>query len=661
MTVKQVTNRLVNPSISDIFQTSAANNFDYCSTNYNWSIEQSKDLYGINKWGNSYFGINNLGHVTVSPLGFRGGTLDLFHLVQDLKARNISLPLLIHFPDILGDRIDQLHSCFAHAIAQYGYEGSYQGVFPIKVNQQRYVVESVVNSGKKYQYGLEAGSKPELLIALTQMKDSNAFLVCNGYKDKVYIETALLARRLGYQTIVVIEQLSELDLVIDIAKSLGIKPVIGLRAKLSCKSNSHWGSSAGDRAKFGLTTTEIIKSTNRLQKEGMLECLQLLHFHIGSQISAIAAIKNALSEASQIYLNLCRLGANMKYFDVGGGLGIDYDGSQTSFYSSKNYSMQNYANDVVAEISIACKNHNLQPPIIISESGRAIASHQSVLLFDILGVDEIDNFDDGIEITNSHSIVNEIYNIYQSIDETNFQESYNDVLQVKKEVESLFSLGYLSLQERAKAECLFWRCCQLIQTLVKDRPDVSDDLKELDEILASIYYSNFSVFQSAPDSWAINQLFPIMPIHCLDEKPTELGIIADITCDSDGRIAKFIGRQNVKTYLELHKWQPNRPYYLGMFLSGAYQEILGSLHNLFGDTNVAHISLCSDGYHVEHVVKGDSIAEVLRYVQHNDQDMIESMRQETERAFKEKRTTLQESLLLLEHYKNTLDSYTYLT
>jgi arginine decarboxylase len=499
------------------------------------------------------------------------------------------------------------------------------------------------------------------LIALAQLKDSNALLICNGYKDKGYVETALLASRLGYNAVVVAEQLSEIPLVIEVALSQGIKPVIGIRAKLSCKGDNRWSSSAGDRAKFGLTAGEIIKAVEQLRAAGMLGALQLLHFHIGSQISAIAKLKDALSEASQIYVNLCLLGAPMQYFDVGGGLAIDYNGSQTSLPASKNYSMQNYANDVVAAIKIACETKNLKFPIIISESGRAIVSHQSVLIVNVLGVDQVEKSDDNnIDINNCHSLVKEIAEIYASINETNFQETYHDVLQVKKEVESLFSLGYLSLQERAKAEGLFWKCCQRIQTIVRDLDHVFDDLEKLNELLASIYYCNFSVFQSVPDIWSIGQLFPIMPIHCLNEKPTELGIIADLTCDSDGKIAQFIGLVEAKPHLELHKWQEGKPYYLGIFLNGAYQEIMGSLHNLFGDTNAVHVRLDSEGYHIEHVVRGDSMDEVLKYVQYDSKNMIENLRQKTERALKEKRFTIKESWLFLKHYEDALNNYTYL-
>ena len=428
----------------------------------NWSIQDSKELYGLNRWGQPYFDINALGNITVFSQSNSGKKLDLLKLVKELEARNLNLPLLIHFPDIIADRLEQLNTCFTKAITKYEYEGKYQGVFPIKVNQQRHIIESIVHFGNKYQYGLEVGSKPELLIALAQLKASDSLLICNGYKDRLYIETALLAYRLGYNIIIVAERLSEIQRVIDIALEYGIQPVIGIRAKLSAKGDNRWGNSSGDKAKFGLSVAEIIEAVETLRTADMLNALQLLHFHIGSQISAIATIKDALSEASQIYVNLCQLGAPMKYFDVGGGLAIDYDGSHSNCPASKNYSMQNYANDVVAAIKIACDSRNLGVPTIISESGRAIASHQSILVVNVLGVDTVEKFNHTLkvdDINNAHILIQEIAEIYGTINETNFQESYHDAVQIKKEAENLFSFGYLSLSERGKVESLFWQCC----------------------------------------------------------------------------------------------------------------------------------------------------------------------------------------------------------
>uniref|UniRef100_B8HUP8 Biosynthetic arginine decarboxylase n=1 Tax=Cyanothece sp. (strain PCC 7425 / ATCC 29141) TaxID=395961 RepID=B8HUP8_CYAP4 len=625
-----------------------------------WTIEDSENLYRIQGWGDPYFSINAAGHVTVSPKGDRGGSLDLFELVNALKLRNIGLPLLLRFTDILEDRIERLNACFAKAIARYNYAGNYRGVFPVKCNQQRHLIEDLVRFGKPHQFGLEAGSKPELLIALATLNTPGALMICNGYKDREYIETAILARRLGQTCIIVLEQIEEIPLVIAISRRLGIEPILGVRAKLSTKGIGRWGTSAGDRAKFGLTVPEILTAVEELRSAGMLHCLQLLHFHIGSQISAIGVIKDALREASQIYVELVRLGAKMQYLDVGGGLGVDYDGSKTNFHASKNYSMQNYANDVVAEIKEACAARQLPVPTLISESGRAIASHQSVLIFDVLGTSEILSTEPEPAQDEDHSIIRELYDTYLNISTDNYQEAYNDALQFKEEATSLFNFAHLSLTERARVEKLFWNCCARILTIARQQEYVPDDLEDLERIMASIYYINLSVFQSVPDSWAIDQLFPIMPIHRLDEEPTQRAILADLTCDSDGKIDQFIDLRDVKSVLELHPLQPGQPYYLGLFLSGAYQEIMGNLHNLFGDTNAVHIHLTPKGYQLEHVVRGDTMREVLGYVQYDAEDLLENIRRQCENALEEDQITLEESQRLLENYERSLRSYTYL-
>jgi arginine decarboxylase len=627
-----------------------------------WTIENSEELYRIQGWGDPYFSINAAGHVTVSPQADRGGSLDLFELVESLKLRNLSLPILIRFSDILEDRLERLNACFAKAIARYNYDGVYRGVFPVKCNQQRHLVEDLVRFGKPHQFGLEAGSKAELLIALATLNTPGSLLICNGYKDREYIETAMLGQRIGQLPIIVLEQVEEVELAIEASRHLGIRPILGVRAKLSNKGVGRWGGSAGDRAKFGLTILEILNVVERLKQANMLDCLQLLHFHIGSQISAISVVKDALREACQVYVELAGLGANMQYLDVGGGLGVDYDGSKTNFYASKNYSTQNYANDVVAEVKEACKARELPVPTLISESGRAIASHQSVLVFDVLGTSNVPA-EATIEPPSEeeHAIVQELYETYLGIHLHNYQEAYNDALQFKDEAISLFNFGYLSLTDRAKVERLFWACCRKIQTIVRNEEYVPDDLEDLDRMLASIYYINLSVFQSVPDTWAIDQLFPIMPIHRLNEEPTCRGTLADLTCDSDGKIDQFIDLRDVKHVMELHPLKPGEPYYLGLFLGGAYQEIMGSLHNLFGDTNTVHIHLTPKGYQIEHVVKGDTMREVLSYVQYDSEDLIENIRRRTEQALQDRRITLQESQLLLQHYEHSMSRYTYLT
>jgi arginine decarboxylase len=619
-----------------------------------WTIEDSEELYRIQGWGEPYFSINAAGHVTVSPQGDRGGSLDLFELVEALKRRNLGLPILIRFSDILEDRLERLNACFARAIARYNYDGVYRGVFPVKCNQQRHLVEDLVRFGQPHQFGLEAGAKAELLIALATLSTPGALIICNGYKDQEYVETAMLSQRLGQTPIIVLEQLEEVDLVIAASRHLNIRPILGVRAKLSSKGIGRWGGSAGDRAKFGLTIPEILSAVERLKQADMLDCLQLLHFHIGSQISAISVVKDALREACQIYVELVGLGATMGYLDVGGGLGIDYDGSKTNFPASKNYSTQNYANDVVAEVKEACAARDLPVPTLVSESGRALASHQSVLVFDVLGTSEAP-YQDPIEAptADDHALLRELYDTYRSIGSRNYQEAYHDAVQFKEEAISLFSFGYLSLTERAKIERLYWSCCRRILDIVRHEDYVPDDLENLEKSLASIYYINLSVFQSAPDSWAIDQLFPILPIHRLDEEPTCRGTLADLTCDSDGKIEQFIDLRDVKPFLELHAPKPDEPYYLGMFLGGAYQEIMGNLHNLFGDTNAVHIHLTPKGYQIEHVVKGDTMTEVLGYVQYDSEDLIENIRRRTEQALQDNTITLEESQLLLQHYEHT--------
>ncbi|MFM9265940.1 biosynthetic arginine decarboxylase [Tychonema sp. BBK16] len=625
-----------------------------------WTIEDSEKLYRIQGWGEPYFSINAAGHVTVSPKGDRGGSLDLCELVESLKQRNLALPLLIRFSDILEDRIERLNSCFARAIARYNYKNVYRGVFPVKCNQHRQLVQDLVRFGKPHHFGLEAGSKPELMIALATLKTPGALLICNGYKDRQYIETAILAQRLGQTSVIVLEQIEEVELAIAASKELGIKPILGVRAKLSTTGVGRWGGSTGDRAKFGLTIPEIVRAVEELKKAGMLDCLQLLHFHIGSQISSISVIKDAIREASHIYVELAKLGANMNYLDVGGGLGVDYDGSKTNFHASKNYNMQNYANDVVAGVKDACDERKIPVPIIISESGRAIASHQSVLVFDVLGTSEVLREVPEPVDENAHQIPRNLYEIYQSISPENYQEVYHDAIQFKEEAISLFNLGYLGIAERAKTEQLYWACCEKIQAIAREKEYVSDDLEDLEKVMASIYYINLSVFQSVPDSWAIDQLFPIMPINRLDEEPTQRGTLADLTCDSDGKIDQFIDLRDVKSVLELHTLKPGEPYYLALFLGGAYQEIMGNLHNLFGDVNAVHIQLTPSGYHIEHVVKGDTMKEVLSYVQYDAESLIESIRRQTEEALRQNKITLSESQLLLQNYERSLTQYTYL-
>ncbi|NCO76212.1 MAG: biosynthetic arginine decarboxylase [Cyanobacteria bacterium] len=641
-----------------------------------WTINDSNKLYQIEGWGEPYFAINEEGNITVSPRG-NDYKIDLFNLVESLKKRDIHLPLLIRFSDMLDDRLKRLHECMNEAISRYNYKNVYRGVFPVKCNQHRQLVEAIVEYGKPYKFGLEVGSKPELMIALATLdidKTGETLLICNGYKDEDYLETALLAQQLGHNLIIVIEQISELFIILKLSKKLQLKPQLGVRAKLQSKGSGHWGNSTGEKAKFGLTIPEIVTVINKLKNDHKLDCLQLLHFHIGSQISSIAVIKDAIREASQIYVQLSKMGAGMKYLDVGGGLAVDYDGSKTNFYASKNYNMQNYANDIVAAIQEACDENAILPPILVSESGRAIASHQSVLIFNVVSSNNPPLEVPEKSVEKEHLIIRNLWETYNSIDAENYQEMYHDAVQFKEEAISLFNFGYLNLSERAKAEKLYWGCCHKIYEITKNQTYVSDDLNELNDLMIATYYMNLSVFQSAPDAWAIDQLFPVLPIHRLNEKPTMKAILADLTCDSDGKIDKFIDLLDVKNYLELHTLEAQenininnsentdfKPYYLGMFLVGAYQEIMGNLHNLFGDINVVHIESKEDNYIIKYVVKGDTVTEVLQYLEYSAEDLREKLRCLTEKALKENQIDLEKSQLLIKNYDENLRSYTYLS
>jgi len=626
-----------------------------------WTVADSAALYRVDGWGDPYFSIGPGGDIIVTPRGGDGPAINLHQLVKDLQMRGLSLPLLIRFSDILADRIRRINESFQEAIAEYSYSGDYRGVYPIKVNQQRHIVEELIEHGRPYHLGLEAGSKPELLVAVALLNDPEALIVCNGFKDQEYIETALLARRLGKTPVIVIERFAELGVVLRAVEKLGIEPVLGVRAKLGTRGNGRWGDSTGDAAKFGLTAAEIVDVVRTLRDAGLLHTLRLLHFHMGSQISQISVIKAALREAAQLYAELAAIGAGMGYLDVGGGLGIDYDGSKTDFHASKNYNVQEYAYDVVAAVQSACERRGVPPPTIVSESGRAMMAHQSVLVFDVLGVSSIlPQAEPERPDPSDPELIHDLYETYGTIDAENFQEAYHDAVEAKEQSLTLFSLGYLNLEQRARVERLFWATCLRILTLLRDMAHVPEELENLEEILSGVYYGNFSVFQSVPDSWAIDQLFPIMPIHRLDEEPSRRGTLADLTCDSDGRIDQFIDLQDVKHILELHPFN-GEPYYLGIFLTGAYQEILGALHNLFGDTNAVHVHVTEGGYRIEHVIKGDTMAEVLRYVQYDGEQLLDDVRRASELAFQEGRMTLDQARTLLGHYESSLRGTTYLT
>jgi arginine decarboxylase len=625
-----------------------------------WTTSDSASLYNIAGWSGGYFRINDSGHIEVTPSGPEGPSVDLYDLVLDLKRRGLGLPLLMRFSDILDSRVKALFGCFDSAIREYGYRGRYRGVYPIKVNQQHQVVEELVRFGRPCGLGLEAGSKPELLAGLALLDSPDALLVCNGYKDVEYMETALLSQKLGRYPIVVIDRYRELDLVLQVARRLGIRPHIGVRAKLTTRGAGKWMESTGDRSKFGLTATEIVLLVDKLREAQMLDCLELLHFHIGSQISAVRAIKDAMTEACRIYVELARAGAGLKFLDAGGGLGVDYDGSSTNWQSSTNYTMQEYANDVVTAIQDACETAGIAHPDIITESGRALVAHHSLLVFNILDVNEVLEGQAPPRVDRKeHAIIRQLTEAWRSVSRKNFQEVYHDALQLKEEATSQFNLGLLDLRGRARVEQLFWGCCEAILKIIRELEYVPDDLEGLEKGLADTYYGNYSVFQSVPDHWAVKQLFPIMPLHRLGERPTRRGIIADLTCDSDGKMDQFIELRDVKNSLELHAVD-GKPYYLGVFLVGAYQEILGDLHNLFGDTNAVHIAVDQHGYRIDHVVEGDSVTEVLGYVQYQRQQLVQRMRQANEEALRRGLLTFEESALLMRRYDEGLSGYTYL-
>jgi arginine decarboxylase len=625
-----------------------------------WSIQDSVELYNIRNWGRDFFRINERGNVEVTPAGPRNGGIDLKALCDDLTRRGISMPILVRFTDILRMRITALAKAFHSAIREYEYKGQYRGVYPVKVNQQRHIVEDLVRFSEPFHMGLEAGSKPELLIVLALSNDPQALIVCNGYKDEEFIETALMARKLGRNPIIVVEKFSEFKLICDVSERMGIRPTVGMRAKLATKGSGRWEGSAGDRAKFGLTVGEMVEGVAYMRSRGFLDCVQLLHFHIGSQVSSIRSIKGALKEAGRIFVELHGLGAPMKYFDVGGGLGVDYDGSRTNFESSVNYTVDEYAADVVAAVSEACDEKGVPHPNIVTESGRATAAHPSVLIFNVLGSPEFPSEREVTVVEDDPEVLHELKEIHDGLTRKNFQEAYHDVVAAKEDLLSRFNLGLLNLQQRARGERIFWQTCQKILHIVRQMDYVPDDLEGLEKALADTYFGNFSVFQSAPDSWAVDQLFPVMPIHRLNEEPTRRGIIADITCDSDGKIDRFIDLRDVKDVLALHPLN-SESYLLGIFMVGAYQEILGDLHNLFGDTHAVHVSLDDDGnYSIDHVIEGDTVTDVLKYVQFGKSDLVRAVRRATEHALKEGRMTMEEAARMITAYQSGLEGYTYL-
>ncbi|MGA8028751.1 MAG: biosynthetic arginine decarboxylase, partial [Bryobacteraceae bacterium] len=625
-----------------------------------WTTTDASELYDVASWGKGYFSVGDNGSLFVHPTKEAKRSIDLKQLVDTLQWRGISLPILIRFADILKHRLGEMYQAFDSSMKEHGYQGGYCCVYPIKVNQQRQVVEEVFNFGRGYHFGLEAGSKPELLAVLA-IADNETPIICNGFKDDEYIEMVMLAKKIGRRITPVVEKFTELELIAKRAEQVGVKPNIGLRVKLASRGSGRWKSSGGYRSKFGLTVSEALKAVEFLKERGLESCLQLLHFHLGSQITNIRQIKAAVMEASRVYVELKRAGAGLCYMDVGGGLGIDYDGSQTDFESSVNYTLEEYARDVVYHIQNVCDEAEVAHPNIITESGRAVAAYHSVLVFNVLGVSGFGEEDLPSSVPeDSEQPLIDLFETHRSLNKKNLLETYHDAQQALDSALNLFSLGYLTLGQRSLAENFYWAICRKILKFAGELEYFPEELEGLDGMLSDTYFCNFSIFQSMPDSWAVKQLFPIMPIHRLNEPPTRHAVLGDISCDSDGKVDQFIDRRDVKKTLALHPFN-NGSYILGAFLLGAYQEILGDLHNLFGDTNAVHVSLDEHGEVVlETVVQGDTVREVLNYVQYNTQTLLDQFRKDVETAVREQRIGYEESGHLLKFYEEGLQGYTYL-
>lgn len=626
-----------------------------------WRIEDSAELYNINGWGINYFSINEKGNVVVTP---RRGCqpVDLKELIDELQLRDVSVPVLLRFPDILDSRIEQMSSCFKIAAEEYGFKGQSFTVYPIKVNQMRPVVEEIVSHGKKFNIGLEAGSKPELHAVIAINTDSDSLIICNGYKDESYIELALLAQKMGKTIFIVVEKLNELKLIARVAKRLRVKPLIGIRVKLASSGSGKWEDSGGDVSKFGLTSSELLEALDFLEKNKMQETLRLVHFHIGSQVNKIRRIKIALREAAQFYVQIRKLGFEIDFVDVGGGLGVDYDGTRSSNSgSSVNYSIQEYVNDATFAMVDACDKNELPHPNIITESGRSLTAHHSVLVFEVLESASLPVWEDGEEVQeDDHELLHELYNAWESLNQSKMLETWHDAQQIREEALDMFSLGMLDLQTRARIERLFWSVAREIHQMASEMKRPPEELLNLPKLLSDKYFCNFSLFQSLPDSWAIDQIFPIIPIHRLDEKPDRTVTIQDITCDSDGKIDNFISTRNFSHHLPVHSMRARESYYIGVFLVGAYQEILGDLHNLFGDTNAVHVSVDEKGYYIDQIIDGETVAEVLDYVQYNSKKLVRTVETWVMTSVKQGRITAEEGKEFLSNYRSGLYGYTYL-
>ena len=627
-----------------------------------WRIEDSIELYSINGWGINYFHINDKGHVVVTP-DKDGVEVDLKEVMDELSLRDVSSPVLVRFPDILDNRIEKMATCLKQAAEEYAYTAESYIVYPIKVNQLSPVVEEVISHGKRHNLGLEAGSKPELHAVLAMNMESDSIIICNGYKDQSYIELALLAQKMGKRVFVVVEKLNELEIIARVAKKLNVRPNIGMRIKLAASGSGKWEESGGDASKFGLSCGELLTALDFISEQGMKDCLKLIHFHIGSQVTKIRRIQNALREASQFYVQLVKMGYGVQFVDCGGGLGVDYDGSRSAnSESSVNYSIQEYVNNCIYTFSEISRSNNIPQPNIITESGRSLAAHHAVLILDVLGTVELPVMPEEFEVSQTdHPLAKDLYEIWDNLSTRSMLEDWHDAQQIREEALDLFAHGLLDLKTRAEIERMFWAVANETSTLARTVKHAPEELRTLDKLMADKYFCNFSLFHSLPDSWAIDQLFPIMPIHRLDERPDRLGTIQDITCDSDGKITNFVTHQSVSHILPLHSLKPKGgAYYIGVFLVGAYQEILGDMHNLFGDVNAVHITIENGRYKINHVIDGETVADVLSYVQYEPKRMVRSLEIWAKKAVQEGKITLEEGKEFLSTYRSGLYGYTYL-
>lgn len=630
-----------------------------------WDVEAAVTTYNVDGWGGGYFDINAAGNAQVRPLQDGGSAIDILEVVNEARARGLGFPLVVRFQDLLRHRVEAVNRAFQGAMAEFGYRNQYRGVFPIKVNQLREVIEEIVDAGQEFHFGLEAGSKPELIAALAMHKDPESLIVCNGYKDRAYIRSAMLGRRLGKSVVIVVEKIEELQQTLRIAKEVGVEPHIGIRVRLHSKGSGKWTTSGGEDAKFGLDTASLVCASELLKAEGLAHCLKLVHFHVGSQVPDISTIKRAVREAARYYAKLSKLGHALGYLDVGGGLGVDYDGSRTSFDSSTNYTLQEYANDVVWNIMDVCDSEGVPHPAIVSEGGRAIVAHHSVLVVEAFG--SIEKNADATKVVlaeSDHKLVADILEVQQKLRRNNRRESLHDAQQIKEESQQLFSVGLLELESKAKIESVYWQLAEQIVALHRGLRHVPEEVKDLETSLSDQYICNFSVFQSLLDHWALGQLFPIMPIHRLDTAPERNATMVDITCDSDGKISKFIDLQDVRETLPLHRITAGEMYYLGVFMVGAYQDIMGDLHNLFGRVTEVHVFLDPDeesGWYIEEVIEGSTIGQVLALTQWDKIELMRLVKLQVDAAIKSDRLKPNDAMKLLADYERDLQGYTYLS